>query len=111
MMLTFDLSVKKILKNALIFTVLGIKRNLMAVLGLVLFLGIHFFLIKLFLSIGITIPIILPFFYAMAIMKFITTYAAFPVIEKYMITPYQKDKSIEEDESAIAEDTDAIEED
>ena len=53
---------------------------------------------------GITIPIILPFFYAMAIMKFITTYAAFPVIEKYMITPYQKK------EEEIPEETDVVDE-
>lgn len=96
MMLTFDLSVRKILKNALIFTALGIKRNVLAILGLVLFLAIHIVLIKVFLSMGITIPIILPFFYAMAIMKFITTYAAFPVIEKYMITPYKKEDTSDE---------------
>ena len=103
MMLTFDLSVRKILKNALIFTVLGIKRNLLAMLGIVLFLAIHIVLIKVFLSMGITIPIVLPFFYAMAIMKFITTYAAFPVIEKYMITPYQKDEEILEETDAVEE--------
>ena len=91
MMLTFDLKGRKILKNALIFTVLGIKRNLIAILGLILFGAVHFVLIKVFLSMGITIPIILPFFYAMAIVKFITTYAAFPVIEKYMITPYENE--------------------
>ena len=102
MMLTFDLSVRKILKNALIFTVLGIKRNLLAMLGIVLLLAIHIVLIKVFLSMGITIPIVLPFFYAMAIMKFITTYAAFPVIEKYMITPYQKEEEITE-ETDVAE--------
>ena len=96
MMLTFDLTVKKILKNALIFTALGIKRNLIALLGIALFLAVHILLIKVFLSMGITIPIILPFFYAMAIIKFITTYAAFPVIEKYMITPYQKEEATEE---------------
>ena len=89
MMLTFDLSIRKILKNALIFTVLGVKRNVLAIVGLVLFIAIHAVLIMTFLSMGITIPIILPFFYAMAIIKFITTYAAFPIIEKYMITPYE----------------------
>jgi uncharacterized membrane protein YesL len=103
MMLTFDLTVKKILKNALIFTALGIKRNLLALLGIALFLAVHILLIKVFLSMGITIPIILPFFYAMAIIKFITTYAAFPVIEKYMITPYQKEAEATEEADAIEE--------
>jgi hypothetical protein len=36
LMITFDLSIKKILKNSLIFTVLGIKRNVLALLGIVL---------------------------------------------------------------------------
>lgn len=103
LMLTFDLSVRKILKNALIFTVLGIKRNLLALLGIILFLAVHIVLIKVFLSMGITIPIILPFFYAMAIMKFITTYAAFPVIERYMITPYQKEEETSEEADVIEE--------
>ena len=108
MMLTFDLKGRKILKNALIFTVLGIKRNLIAILGLILFGAVHFVLIKVFLSMGITIPIILPFFYAMAIVKFITTYAAFPVIEKYMITPYENE-AVDTDGDTDG-DTDAIEE-
>ena len=103
MMLTFDLSVRKILKNALIFTMLGIKRNLLAILGLIVFITIHIVLIKVFLSMGITIPIILPFFYAMAIMKFITTYAAFPIIEKYMITPYEKAPDSSNDETDAEE--------
>ena len=102
-MLTFDLSVKKILKNALIFTVLGIKRNLLAILGLLVFIALHVALILFFLSMGITIPIILPFFYAMAIMRFITTYAAFPIIEKYMITPYQKEEAPEDAVEEIEE--------
>lgn len=103
MMLTFDLSVRKILKNALIFSVLGIKRNALALLGLLLFIGLHVLLVLLFLSMGITVPIILPFFYAMAVIKFITTYAAFPVIEKYMITPYEKENKEEPEETADTE--------
>ena len=109
MMLTFDLSVRKILKNALIFTMLGIKRNLLAIFGLLLFIAIHLLLIRAFLSMGITIPIILPFFYAMAIMKFITTYAAFPVIEKYMITPYENSTADVSDEAEISDETTAEE--
>ena len=36
LLVTFDLSIRKILKNALIFTMLGIKRNLMGFLGVAL---------------------------------------------------------------------------
>lgn len=88
MIITFDLSFKKLLKNALIFSVLGFKRNFMAALGVVLLLAIHIALIVLLLPYGIAIPIILPLLYALALITFICAYAAFPVIKKYMIDPY-----------------------
>lgn len=88
LMITFDLSIIKILKNALIFTVLGIKRNILALLGLVVFIVLHVIIIIFFLGYGLSIPLILPMFYSTAVMGFISTYAAYPVIDKYMIAPY-----------------------
>lgn len=88
MLVTFDLKTLKIYKNALIFTALGIKRNLMALLGIILLLVITIGLIVLFLPMGISIPIVLPFVYLMGVIGFIQTYAAYPVIDKYMIEPY-----------------------
>jgi len=96
LLITFDLSIMKILKNALIFTALGIKRNIMAVLGAALVIGVHLILIILFLPMGISIPIILPLCYIMAVLSFITTYAAYPIIDKYMIAPWQKEESDED---------------
>ena len=98
LMITFDLSTMKILKNSLIFTVLGIKRNLLGLLGLLVFVLIHVLFILLLLPVGISIPIILPMFYAMAIMGFISTYAAYPVIDKYMIAPYATEKVADTDD-------------
>jgi len=91
LMITFDLSTLKILKNSLIFTVLGIKRNIMALLGIVLLIIVHIVLILLFMSIGFSIPLVLPLLYFSALLGFITTYAAYPVIDKYMIAPYAKE--------------------
>ena len=88
-MITFDLSILKILKNSLIFTVLGIKRNVMALIGFIVLIGIHILLVILLLPFGISIPIILPFVYIMAICCFIGTYAAYPIIDKHMIEPYK----------------------
>ena len=93
LLITFDLKTLKILKNSLIFTVLGIKRNILALIGLALLIGIHILLIILFVPFGITIPIILPFVYIMAICCFIGTYAAYPIIDKHMIQPYQTKSS------------------
>ena len=97
MMITFDLSIKKLLKNALIFAMLGFKRNLMALLGIVLLLVLNVALILLCLSFGFSAPIILPFFYLPALLGFIATYAAWPNIKRYMIDPYDQPKDDEED--------------
>ena len=103
LLITFDISILKIFKNALIFTVLGIKRNLMAILGLGLLLGLHLFLILLLIPVGISIPLVLPLIYILALSVFITTYAAFPVIDRYMIAPYESQNEIEQKDSLIAE--------
>lgn len=88
MMITFDLSIRKLLKNALIFTMLGIKRNLVALLGIAAVIALNIMLIVGGLSIGFSVPIILPFFYLPALLGFIGTYAAYPNIKRYMIDPY-----------------------
>ncbi len=88
MLITFDLKITKIIKNALIFTVLGIKRNLLAILGTAIILVINGLLIIWTLPSGFSLPVVLPFIYLFASLLFITTYAAYPVIDKYMIAPY-----------------------
>ncbi len=104
LLVTFDLSIKKILKNALIFTMLGIKRNLMAVLGIALITLLNVALLFAFgaTPLGIAIPLILPFLYYLSVTAFTSAYAAYPIIEKYMITPYAK-KISEADETEDVE--------
>lgn len=85
MMITFDLSIKKLIKNAFIFSMLGVKRNLMAIFGFVLIAGINIALILPSLSIGFTLTLILPFFYLPAFGGFMSMYAAYPNIRRYMI--------------------------
>ena len=103
LLITFDLSIVKILKNALIFTALGIKRNIMAWLGLILVVALHVVLIVLFIPMGISIPLVLPMFYIMALTSFITTYAAYPIIDKYMIEPWKTSEDPEEKEDRDTE--------
>ena len=95
MLITFDLKITKIVKNALIFTALGIKRNLLAVLGIALLVGLNLFLVIWLVPAGIALPLILPLLYLMGMLGFISTYAAYPVIDKYMIAPYVKSSSEE----------------
>ena len=87
MLVTFDLSTRKLLKNALIFSVLGIKRNVMGLLGIVLLAALNLLIIVPCLSVGFSAPIILPLFYFLSFAGFIAAYAAYPNIKRYMIDP------------------------
>ena len=98
LLVTFDLSTLKILKNSLIFTVLGIKRNILALLGIVLLLIIHIALIFLLIPYGISVQIIIPFFYIMAVFGFMAVYASYPIIDKHMIEPYRAVSQTSENE-------------
>ena len=92
MLVTFELPIRKILKNALIFTVLGWKRNLMGTIGILVITSINVVLVPIFAvtPLGIAIPLILPFLYYLSVTSFTSAYAAYPIIERYMIEPYSK---------------------
>lgn len=90
MMVTFDMKLGKILKNALIFTALGIKRNIMALLGILLLTGIFVLMIVFLLPMKLAVVIILPFLCLLAFCGFMYTYAAYPIIQRYMIDPVVK---------------------
>ena len=105
LLVTFDLSIYKILKNALIFSMLGFKRNFMGVLGIALITGFHLLLIPLLITTPLSgLPIILPFLWYMAVVTFTSAYAAYPIIDRYMIAPYANQlKEAEETEEAVEE--------
>ncbi len=105
--ITFELSIRKILKNALIFTTLGIKRNLMATLGMVLLTVICAAIIGVVISISfvlLPIPLLLTLFFYLAATAFMAAYAAYPIIDRYMIAPYVKQTNDEVDEEEPASD-------
>ena len=87
MMVTFDMKLSKILKNALIFTALGIKRNLMACLGIVALTALSVAVVVLGVQVGFYAVIIIPVLYLLGFCGFMYTYAAYPVIQRYMIDP------------------------
>ena len=95
LLITFDMKIFKIIKNSLIFSILGIFRNLVAAVGMVLFIGIHILFIIWLLPMGITIPLVLPLVYIISIIAFMSVYAAYPVIDKYLIKPYETENSAE----------------
>jgi len=103
LLVTFDLKNFKIIKNALIFSILGIKRNILALLGIIALVAIHIVLTIFLLPIGISLPLILPVVYALATTAFMSAYEAYPAIDKYMIAPYA-DEQKEDDFVYLPED-------
>lgn len=95
-LITFDLSIFKILKNSLIFALLGIKRNLMGLLGFIIVLAFNYLMFGMYTPIGV----ILPFIIVPATLMFIESYVAYPKIKQYMIDPYYSDdEAFSEDEN------------
>ena len=107
MIITFDMKFRKILKNALIFSILGIGRNLMGLLGIAVLIIINIALTIVLRPIGVVIPLILPLLYLLPSISLFTTYGAYPIIEKYMIDPviveneesYDSDDECDEDDA------------
>ncbi len=87
MLVTFNIKIHKLLKNAIIFTVLGIKRNLLALVGLALVSAIAIVPVLFLMPLGLGVALVLPLIYYLGVCSFIYTYAAYPVIQKYMIDP------------------------
>lgn len=85
--ITFDLSVFKIFKDAFLLSFLGFKRNFVALIGIVLVVALNLQIFFLLPSLGIMLPIII----TVATLMFISGYASYPVIKKYMIDPFYPD--------------------
>jgi len=89
MLVTFDLSIWKLLKNAFIFSVLGGKRNITAVIAILFAVMFNYAILIMFLPLGI----ILPFLITIGSCMFIAGYASYPKIKEIMIDPYYKESS------------------
>ena len=86
-MVTFKLSIFKLLKNSLIFSLIGLKRNICAVLGvfLLVFMNVLFLFSTPFLvPIGVAMPLLVLF----SNCAFIKVYASYFEIKTIMIDPY-----------------------
>ena len=87
MMITFNISIYKMFKNALIFTALGIKRNLMAALGTTLLVALWAVIAFVGLQYNLGFLIAIPAFIVFALVTFMSAYCAYHVIKKHMIDP------------------------
>ncbi|TCL42971.1 YesL family protein [Harryflintia acetispora] len=88
MIVTFDMKLPAMLKNAFIFAVIGVVPNLVSLLVVG---GITVALV-LFFPISLLFVIVI----ALSTMCFVVTFNAYPRIEKHMIIPYMKEHEPEE---------------
>lgn len=97
-MVTFELKILKILKNALILAILGFKRNVLAFLGILLLctLTILCAYSGVLLSLAIALPLVILFSNG----AYMTTYAAYFKIKEMMIDPYYSEHESSANEPA-----------
>lgn len=86
------------IKNSLIFALLGFKRNILAFLGIILLIFLEVLL--MFGTGGILVPfaVAAPLAIMLSAMAFIKVYAAYPKIKQYMIDPYLEEHPEEKPE-------------
>ena len=86
-LVTCEMSIGKIIKNAFLLTVLGIKRNFVGLLGAILF-------VLLLMYAYILLPqftFILLCMFVFSFLTYIGIYCAYPILKKYVIDPYYED--------------------
>lgn len=86
MIVTFDLPLRKIYRNALIFAIIGLWRNLLLtiIFGAVLFLFSAFFTSLVTIVIGLAFILLCLF----SFVSYSTNFIVYPLVEKLMIQPY-----------------------
>ena len=84
--ITFDLKFFKLIKNAVIFAFLGVKRNVLALLAnaFLVFLTVAMMISGILMALAVLLPIVI----LCGLSLYIGYYASYKVIRKYMIDPY-----------------------
>ena len=110
MIITFDLGLKQIYKNALIFAIVGLWRNLMliAILAVFIVAAIIFFL--MIPALAVLVLFALAVFWMFGFFGFLINFAVYPMIVKFIITPYEKAQQ-EKKKAEAGENTEEEEED
>ncbi len=96
MIVTFDLPIKKLIKNAFLFTFIGLKRNFVGLIGVAVVVVLNYLLLSL--TFTFSVSLILPFVLTTGICGLISVYCAYPLIKKHMIDPYYESIGKTEDD-------------
>jgi hypothetical protein len=97
-MVTFKLSVFKIMKNSLIFVLLGLKRNIVALLGVLLLVLVELLCLLGLGGILLPVAVALPLVFLMSGSAYMKVFAAYYKIKEVMIDPYKAEHPDEEEE-------------
>ncbi len=106
-MVTFKLSIFKIVKNSLIFALVGFKRNILAFLGIAILVVLEFLFLIGFGGYLIVIAVAIPLAILFSSCAYMKVYAGYYKMKEIMIDPYsdeEADKSIPEDEVIMRDD-------
>ncbi len=90
-MVTFKLSVFKIIKNSLSFALIGFKRNVLVLLAAILFLSIELSTLFAFGGFLISAAVIFPLTVMFSVLAYMKVFAAYFKIKEIMIDPYYKE--------------------
>lgn len=114
-MVTFKLSVFKIIKNSLIFSLLGFKRNIVVLLAIVFCVVIEILLIFSFGGVLLPFAVAAPLALLFSSFAYMKVYAAYYKIKTVMIDPYydehpeERPTSYDDEEIIMRDDVTALE--
>ena len=96
MFVTFDLKFTHAYKNALIFTAAGFGRNILitVILGALIFIALNVPL----LNITLLVYVLLFLFFMFSFTSFLINFTIYPVIDRYLIQPYNRMQEEKEEE-------------
>ncbi len=86
-LVTCEMSIGKMIKNAFLLTALGIKRNIVGLIGAILFLV---FLLYAYILLP-QFTFILICIFVFSFLTYLGVYCAYPILKKYVIDPYYED--------------------
>lgn len=101
LLITFKLSPFKLYKNAFILALLGIKRNVAGLFGILALILLCVVILMFSVPFGIT----LPFFFLASNCGFAACFAAWANVKKYMIDPFEEHKDGEKFDIKIDEES------
>jgi len=90
MIVTFDLKLKQLYKNALIFAIVGLWRNILLTVIFAVLVFLHYFLYLLASPLTLLINGLFLALFTFSFVSFLINFAIYPLIEKMMIQPYQE---------------------